>query len=367
VSRRTNLPEAPRCSSGSARPESALDWDALARFPGTLVIYMGVTTVDIWTRALLDAGKPADTPAALIRRCSLPDQQTIHCRLDEVAEQLTPASKFRPPVIVILGAVTQLADTMAWLQDRPLFGQTVLVTRPAGQAETLAAPLRDLGATVLEQPAIRIEPPRDWGPVDRAIDRLAEFDTLIFCSHNGVRYFLDRLSKRGLDSRSLAGIEIACVGSKTAETLANYHLRSDVTPSSFRGDVLAEELAAGASGKQILVVRASRGSSVLVDRLKEAGANVTQATAYEHTDVRECDPTVAALAAQSKIDWITVTSSATAECVVRMFGKDLHKMRIATLSPVTSEVITRLGHQVAVEADPYTIDSMIEALRKANQ
>ncbi len=126
------------------KPESALDWGALARFPGTLVIYMGVTTAQTWTHALLEAGKPADTPAAIVRRCSLPDQQTIRCRLDEVAEHLTPATKFRPPVIVILGPVTELAETMSWVQHRPLQGQTILVTRPADQAAALADPLRDL-------------------------------------------------------------------------------------------------------------------------------------------------------------------------------------------------------------------------------
>ena len=116
-----------------SKSKSALDWDALARFPGTLVIYMGVTTAEFWTEALLRAGKAADTPAALVRRCSLPDQQTIHCRLDEVAEQLNPASRFRPPVIVILGAVTQLAETMNWIKDRPLLGTQCSSHAPKGK------------------------------------------------------------------------------------------------------------------------------------------------------------------------------------------------------------------------------------------
>ena len=131
------------------KKESALDWQALARFPGTLVIYMGVTTAEAWTQALLDAGKAPETPTARIRRCSLPDQQSIRCRLDEVADRLTPAIKFRPPVIVIIGPVTELAESMDWISKRPLFGQTILVTRPADQASALAGPLRDLGATVL--------------------------------------------------------------------------------------------------------------------------------------------------------------------------------------------------------------------------
>ena len=348
------------------KSESALDWDALARFPGTLVIYMGVTTAATWTKKLIDSGKSADTPAALIRRCSLPDQQTIHCRLDEIADRLTPASKFRPPVIVILGAVTELAETMGWIQDRPLFGQTILVTRPTEQAEPLATRLSDLGATVLRQPAIAINPPQDWNAVDQALDRLSEFDSIIFCSQNGVRYFLDRLELRQWDVRSLAGIEIACIGSKTAETLAYYHLLADVTPSSFRAESLLDELVPTAAGKRMLIVRASRGSEILPDRLTAAGAIVTQAIAYRHTDVTQCDSTIAALAAEGKIDWVTLTSSASAESAVRMFRDTLSHMRIASLSPVTSEAISKQGFQVAAEADPYTIESLVQALIEAN-
>lgn len=345
------------------KPESALDWDALARFPGTLVIYMGVTTAATWTNALLEAGKNPGTPAALIRRCSLSDQQTIHCRLDEVAERLTPASKFRPPVIVILGEVTQLADSMAWLQDRPLFGQTVLVTRPVEQAESLAASLRDQGAHVLRQPAIRVGPAADWEPVDDAIRRLTEFDSIIFCSHNGVRYFLDRLRLLGFDARALAGIQIACVGAKTAATLSDYQLSADITPKNFRSEALAAELTSNAAGKKYLIIRASRGSRHLPDQLKNSGGNVTQIVAYENEDVEQCDPTISSMAAEGKIDWITVTSSATANSVARMFGDNLRKMRIATISPVTSETFRSLGYEVAAEADPYTVDSMIESLR----
>ena len=224
------------------KKESALDWQALARFPGTLVIYMGVTTAEAWTQALLDAGKAPETPTALIRRCSLPDQQSIRCRLDEVADRLTPASKFRPPVIVIIGPVTELAESMDWISKRPLFGQTILVTRPADQASALAGPLRDLGATVLLQPAIEIGPPESWTDVDQAIESLKEHDTIIFCSHNGVRSFLGRMLERGKDVRELANTTIAVVGSKTADSLKEYHLRADFVPHEFRAESLAKEL-----------------------------------------------------------------------------------------------------------------------------
>lgn len=344
------------------KSQSALDWDALAKFPGTLVIYMGVTTASHWTAALLAAGKAPDTPAAIIRRCSLPDQQSIHCRLDQVAERLTPASKFRPPVIVILGPVTQCAASMDWVRQLPLFGQTVLVTRPADQADSLSGPLRDRGATVLLQPAIEIGPPQDLAAVDAAIEALSSYQVIVFCSRNGVQYFLDRLLALGKDARTLAGVQIAAVGSKTAAALSEYHLNADIIPDDFRAESLVQRLAPDAAGKRIMIVRASRGRDLLADGLQAAGAEVSQVVAYSHGDVTEADPRLVELAKQGKIDWVTLTSSASAESIARMFGDSLRQAKIASLSPVTSKTITDLGFEVAVEASPYTIEALIEAL-----
>ena len=343
------------------KSKSALDWDALAKFPGTLVIYMGVTTAGVWTKALLDAGKSPDTPAALIRRCSHRDQRTVHCRLDEVADRLTPASKFRPPVIVIRGPVTQLAETMNWLEHKPLFGQTVLVTRPADQAESLASPLQELGANVLLQPAIEIGPPADWSEVDDVIGRLKEIDTLVFCSRNGVRYFMDRLLQQN-DIRALAGVDLAVVGSQTSRALAQYHVRPSVVPPDFTARSLATILAGDAKGKRIVVLRASRGDDVFTDRLTQAGATVTSAVAYQHTDVTQADEKVSEAINSGQVDWVTMTSSATAVSLCKLFGDAIKKTKIASLSPVTTKAILGLGYHVHAEADPYTAESLAQAI-----
>ncbi|MCG8648186.1 MAG: uroporphyrinogen-III C-methyltransferase [Pirellulales bacterium] len=344
------------------KPESSLDWQALARFPGTLVVYMGVTTAQTWTRALIDAGKPADTPAALIRRCSHSDQQTFHCRLDEVAGRLTPASKLRPPVIVILGPVTQLSPTMNWIEQRPLYGQTILVTRPAGQADALAGPLRDLGARVLLQPAIEIGPPADPGPLDAAIESLDRYDFIVFSSRNGVESFLDRMLQSGHDLRRLAGIRIAAVGSQTARALQQYHLRPDMVPEDFRAASLARQLSSHASGKQFLSIRASRGGDDLLTGLTAAGGRVTEVVAYAHQDVSQCDAQVLDPLRAGKIDWITVTSSASANSLARLLGDSIRQARIASLSPVTTATLNQLGLEVSAEAKPHTMQGLIEAI-----
>lgn len=356
--------------TGHEEPEksqSALDWRALAEFPGTLVVYMGVTTAGLWTKQLLEAGKPPDTPAAIVRRCSMPDQQTIRCRLDEVERCLTPPSKFRPPVIVILGAVAQLANVPGWQDTRPLRGQTILVTRPADQAESLAAPLRDLGAAVLVQPAIEIRPPETWSHVDRAIADLPRTDLLVFCSQNGVGFFLRRLCDQHGDVRMLAGTQIAVVGRKTAEALTEFGLRADLIPANFRAESLASELASTVAQKRVVIVRASRGRDVLADALSDAGAQVDQVIAYQHVDVTKPNEHVLALARDAGIDWVTITSSATAQSLFKIFGPSLREMKIASLSPVTSDTIRQLDLNVTAEADPFTTEALVEAIVSARR
>ncbi|QEG43674.1 uroporphyrinogen-III C-methyltransferase [Roseimaritima ulvae] len=344
------------------KSESALDWDALARFPGTLVIYMGVTTVETWTGALLAAGKPADTPAAIVRRCSLSDQQRIHCRLDEIASHLTPASKFRPPVIVILGPVTQLQATFRWFEDRPLFGQRILVARPEGQAESLAAELREQGAEVCLQPAIEIAPPESWTAVDDAWGAIAAGDTLVFASTNGVQFFLDRLATLGGDGRRLAGVRIAAVGRRTAEALQGYGLRADIVPDRFDADALAARLAPDARERRFWLVRASRGRDTLDNALNDAGGEVIRVVAYRNQDVTAADPDTAARLQAGELDWVAVTSSAIAHSLVRLFGDDLKTAKLASISPITSEALRSHGLDVDAEASEYTMDGLTQAI-----
>lgn len=348
-----------------AKQSSELDYGQLARFPGTLVFYMGVTTAANWASALLGAGKPADTPVAIVRRCSLADQQTIRCRLDEVVTRLESPARIRPPVIFIVGAVAEAKHAIDWFEKRPLFGQTVLVTRPAHQARTLGHALEELGANVLIQPAITIGEPADWRPVDGVIARLHEFEWLVFSSVNGVDYFLDRLlSER--DLRSLSGLKIAAVGPGTTKRLAEYHLRADYQPDQYRAEALAAGLAGDAKNKRFLLVRASRGREVLAEELTKAGGLVEQVVVYQSTDVAVPDPAVPEKLADGSIDWITVTSSAIAKSLTKLFGKSLQDCKLASISPVTSTTIRELGFEPAAEATQYTMDGIVQAVLLAS-
>ncbi|MHB8969289.1 MAG: uroporphyrinogen-III C-methyltransferase [Pirellulaceae bacterium] len=347
---------------GDGKQGPPLDYRNLAQFPGTLVVYMGVTTAPRWTTELLAAGMSPDTPAVIVRRCSLPDQQTVRCTLREVSEHLVPATRLRPPVIVILGRVATLPVERSWFDQRPLCGQTVLVTRPVHQASDLAALLEERGANVLLQPAIAIRQPRDWVSVDAALERLANYDWLVFSSANGVHALLGRLASIGRDLRALGGVSLAAIGPATAETLAEYHLRADLQPLRYQAEDLAAALAQQAAGKRFLLARASRGREVLADELQAAGGVVDQVVVYESVDVETPDPEVAQKLRAGRIDWITVTSSAIARALWTLFGNDLQQTRLVSISPVTSEVLRELGLEPAAEAAEATMAGVVAAL-----
>ena len=349
---------------GDSGGQEPLDYAALARFPGTLVFYMGVTTARHWVDHLIAAGKPPGTPAAIVRRCSWPDQAEWHCVLSEVPGVLA-AGQVRPPVLVVVGDVVTLAEAPHWFARRPLFGERVLVTRPLEQAGSLLARLEELGAEVLVQPAIEISPPDDWAGVDSALQRLEDFDWLVFSSSNGVRYLLDRLEARGEDLRRLGQVRLAAIGPGTAEELARYRLKADLLPDEYRAEALAASLATQARGKRFLLVRASRGREVLAEELSRAGGSGEQVVVYQSRDVARPEASIDQSLREGKIQWITVTSSAIARSLAALFGEHLRKARLASISPITSATLGELGFDVAVEARQYTMEGLVEAILEA--
>lgn len=345
----------------SDKEESSLDYRALAAFPGTLVFYMGVTSAAHWSQALMAAGKAAETPAAIVRRCSWPDQASWRCTLGSVGAVMAE-QRIRPPALVIVGESAALESGSEWFRRRPLFGLKVMVTRPQGQIDPLRRRLLELGADVVCQPAIEIGPPADWSAVDATLRSLTNYDWLVFSSANGVEFFLNRLCAEHGDLRLLGGLRIAAIGPGTSAALAGYHLRADLVPAEFRAEGLADALAVQASGSRMLLVRASRGREILAERLIAAGAQVEQVVAYESRDVSAPDAEGQQLLRDGRIDWIIVSSSAIARSLVAMFGDDLRRARLATISPLTSAALRECGHEPAVEAAAYTLEGIVAAL-----
>jgi uroporphyrinogen III methyltransferase/synthase len=281
--------------------------------------------------------------------------------LDEVGARIAE-HHIRPPAIVIIGAVAQIDDGLAWFERRPLFGASVLVTRPRGQAESLAARLRALGADVGVEPAIDVAPTDDWSDVDRALERIGQFNWIVFSSTNGVDSGLERLRYLGKDWRAMGEVKIAAVGPATAARLAERDLRADHVPETFQADRLADDLAADANGRRFLLIRASRGREVLAERLTAAGGSVEQVVTYRSEDA----PPVAADAIEAvrrgRWQWVTVTSPAIGRSLVQQDGDALAAAKLASISPVTSEALVGLGRPPACTAREATMPGVVDAI-----
>jgi uroporphyrinogen III methyltransferase / synthase len=342
-----------------------LDWSSLARFPGTLVVYMGVTRLASICRTLILEEKSPDTPAAMIRSGTLPSQRTVVGTLADLPE-LAKSAGIGPPALLVVGDVVARRPGLDWYEGLPLFGQRILVTRPSDEAERSVEALEILGAEALVAPMVSILPPESFEAVDSAIGRLDSFAWLVFTSSNGVRQFLDRLDALGLDLRALGRVKVAAIGPSTAEALASYRLKADLVPGSHRSEGLIEALRPEVAGRRVLLARADRGRALLQDELGRI-AHVEQVTTYRNVDAESIPADVLSRIEGGSVDWVTLTSPAIAE---RFHGlltdsarsKIGREVRLASLSPVTSAAIERLDWPVAVVAAVHTWDGLVDAI-----
>ena len=345
-----------------AKEERALDWEALARFPGTLIFYMGMKKLPLISERLIAAGRPADEPAAVIQRGTLPGQATVTAPLADIAERVTDAG-IRPPAIAVVGQAAALRETLAWLESRPLHGRRVAVTRARAQASGLAARLRSLGAEVVETPAIRIEPRAVEAEVETMANEIGEYTLVILTSPNGATLLMEALAATGQDARGLAGVTVAAIGPGTARELERHGIRPDVVPPRSIAESLVEALAdVPVKGRRVLVARASEARDVLPDALSERGAEVDVVALYDTIAEPLDDSQIEALAAA---DFVTFTSSSTVRFLLDAVGTPdglPADGRLVSIGPVTSATAREHGLTVHVEAERHDIDGLVEAL-----
>ncbi|MBY0233090.1 MAG: uroporphyrinogen-III C-methyltransferase [Gemmataceae bacterium] len=340
------------------KPGSRLDWPALARFPGTLVFYMGVARLRSLVETLLSHGKDASTPAAVVQQGTTARQRTVTAILSALPEA---AKGIVPPALVIVGDVVSVRDP--WAERLPLFGQRVLLTRPAHQAGEMADRIAAMGGEAVLQPLVDIAPLEDWSAVDQAISKLPRTRWVVFTSANGARAFLGRLRETGRDARALGGCLLAAIGPATAEALAAHHLLADLVPAAYNSETLAAELKERVRGQRVLLARADRGLELLKEVLGEV-AEVEQVAVYRQLDR---DPAPHPLVEAGEIDLVALTSSRIAEGFARSLGAAgrAHilsgRTRLVAISPRTAEAA---GLPIAATAERYTVPGVLEAMAR---
>jgi uroporphyrinogen III methyltransferase/synthase len=339
---------------------SSIDWDALARFRGTLVLYMSVKRLPDVAARLIAGGRSADEPAAAVERGTTPAQRTVSATLADLPDAVSAAG-IAPPAVMLIGPVAARRETIGWLERRPLFGLRVVVTRARAQASGLAATLAALGADVIELPAIRVVPRIDSAEVSDAVGAIHSYALVCLTSPNGVRLLFDALEAAGLDARALANATVAAIGPGTARALAARGIRADVVPERSVAEALVESLeAVDVTDRPVLVARAADARDVLPDALRERRAKVDVVALYE-TVAEEPDPE--AVEAASSADYVTFTSSSTVRNFVAAIGGGFpERARVVSIGPVTSEAVREAGLTVDVEAESHDLDGLVEAL-----
>jgi uroporphyrinogen III methyltransferase/synthase len=341
------------------KPDTALDWDALARFPGTLVFYMGIKNLPLIAERLAAAGRDPGESVAVVERGTHPGQRTIVDTLGGIAARVE-ADEVRPPAITVVGPVTELRDTIAWLERRPLHGEVVAVTRARAQASGLAARLRELGAEVVETPAIRIQPLPVEGELRDAIEHIEDYSLVCVTSPNGVRLLFEGLADAGRDARAPASATVAAIGPGTAAELARRGISADVVPERFVAEALVEALESVAvEGRRVLVARAAEARDVLPEALRGRGAEVDDVALYETVAEPLTDAERAAL---ERATYVTFTSSSTVRFLLESGARPGPGARVVSIGPVTSATAEEHGLTVDVEAERHDIDGLVEAL-----
>ena len=243
------------------------------------------------------------------------------------------------------------------------FSPTILLTRPRRQSEAARETFERLGLSVLIQPALEILPPDQWSAVDSALNRLHQFDWLIFSSANGVDFFLSRADEQNAD---LSSVRIAAMGEATAGRLFEGGLRADTVPLDSRAEGMVAALAdEAARGARFLCVRADRGRHVLREGLEAFGGRVEEIAVYRSVFVEEADEAILRLMAEGRVHYTIVTSSAGAESLARLFGSNLKKTALVSISPLTSERLRSLGFEPKKEAAIPSLEGMAAVITEA--
>ena len=347
-----------------AKASTQTNWDALAKVGGTIVIYMGVNTLPSIVVALIDGGMPPGIPAAAIQWGTYPRQRTVTATLATLAERAA-AEGIAAPVVTVIGWSVVLRDEIKWFENRPLFGKQIVVTRASDVPSIINQRLRDLGATVIEMPAMRIER-LDLAPLRSELLMLHEYQWLIFTSQNAVAIFWEQLLGSGKDSRALAGLKVCAVGPATAASLLEKGIAVDVIPERFVAEGLLDILSGfDLTDARFLYVTSEGSREVLPDGLAAMGASLKVVHAYRSSPDGRGALELKRSLESGVIDLVSFASASAVRGYIDAVGEDLSlRAPAASIGPVTSEAIRAAGIELRCEAEQSTIDGLVGAIER---
>ncbi|MGE5389549.1 MAG: uroporphyrinogen-III C-methyltransferase [Deltaproteobacteria bacterium] len=347
--------------------ESSINWKEIATGIGTLVFLMGVENLSFICDSLIKNGRDPDTPVALIREGTRPQQDVISGTLADITDKVARAG-FKPPAVIVVGEVVELREELQWVERLPLWGKRIVVTRARAQASALAEGISELGGQAIEFPSIVIKPEEDLRSLHRAFQSLDKYEWIIFTSVNGVDIFFDELIRQGMDIRDLKGVKICAIGPATEKRLAGRGLKVDTIPDEYRAEGIIRELRSRITpGQWVLLPRARGARAILPDSLHKLGAHVNEVYLYEAITASKISRDSLDRIMNGAVDYLTFTSSSTVINFVKIVGEEnvariTGQTRVACIGPVTADTARKMGFTVHIIAEEYTISGLIKAL-----
>jgi uroporphyrinogen III methyltransferase/synthase len=369
----------------TTKEESSIDWTKLATGVGTLVFLMAVKNIDVLTKKIIENGRSEDTPVAVIRWGTRPDQKTVTGTLKNIAS-IVKEKDIKPPAVMVVGDVVNLRKELNWYEKKPLFGHRILVTREHSEE---FKELEELGAEIIRFTTVEIAPPETYEELDRAMDHIHSYNWLIFTSSNGVRYFFNRLFERYIDIRELKGIKICAIGKKTAGEVRKMGLKVDMVPKKFMAEGLVEAFIKESaqytvrtsethaqskdskikplSGIRLLLPRAEVARELFPDKVRELGGEIDVPVAYRAIMPDMHGKRLRRFLKEGRITIATFTSAATFNNFIAVMGEDagelLDNVTIAVIGPITAKALDQAGLKAAIMPKEATVEAMVKAIR----
>jgi len=349
------------------KAQSSITWEKLTNAVDTLVFLMGVENLGYIVDNLVRNGRSKDTPVALIRRGTFPDQEVIEGTLDNIVARVKDA-QFQPPAIILVGPTIQLRSQLQWREKKPLWGATIVVTRARAQASELVHQIEAAGGQAIEFPSIEIVK-EDLSALHSSLERILEYRWLIFTSVNGVEIFFEEMLNKQIDIRQLKGVKICAIGPATERQLAGWGLIADLVPDEYLAEGILVQLQDKIKpGDKVLLPRAKGARMVLPESLAELGASVDEVIVYQAVTASHTDPDNYQRIRNGQVDYITFTSSSTVTNFVKIMGADIAeqfkgKVEVACIGPITANTARENGFTVDIIPDQYTIPALLESIK----
>jgi uroporphyrinogen III methyltransferase/synthase len=353
------------------KEDSNIDWSVLAHFPGTLVFYMGISTLPTISEQLMANGRSPDTPVALVANATLPTQNVVRAPLNEIVETCR-REQIEPPALIIVGPAAQGEAGLNWFMRKPLFGRTIVVTRDAAGNAEMAQKIILRGGNPIQLTTMVLQPLTNRDEFLQVLTEFTNYDWVIFTSPNGVDIFFEAIGALGKDARVFASVRLATLGTKTAECLAQYGIKADFVPTIFTGRDLGLQLLlyTNLKDKKVLLLRSELASDELVDVLQQGGAQVHDVSLYTAVLQGGKATTLEEQIQQGRIHWLTFASPSAVRGFfqqVRLSVVNAGKVRVASIGPVTSRELTPLGVRIDLEATEHTVDGLLDAIESAER